>query len=179
MIASAEDSFRVGRYPISAVPSKEVVVRAVMQRVREARVLVDGAVVGAIAAGWVVLLGVGPDDTEATADEVVEKMIHLRAFEDADGKMNRSSVDVGAEFLVVSQFTLYAAVARGRRPSFTGAAPPDRAAKLVDQVVAGLRAGGARVATGRFGTVMEVVLVNQGPVTIVLTTDGWEKNVGR
>lgn len=153
--------------------------RAVMQRVSQARVQVDGSDVGAIGAGWLVLLGVGPDDTDAAADEVVDKMIHLRAFEDADGKMNRSAKDVEAEFLIVSQFTLYADVARGRRPSFTGAAPAGVASTLVDRVVRGLRASGFRVATGRFGALMEVALVNQGPVTIVLTTDGWEKNVGR
>lgn len=147
--------------------------RVVLQRVRQARVLVDGAEIGAIGRGWAVLLGIGPDDTEAEAARLVEKIVTLRAFEDEAGKMNLSALDTGAEFLVVSQFTLYADLARGRRPSFTGAAPPDRAAPLVERFAALLRQRGFRVVTGRFGAHMLVEIHNDGPVTFVLATDPW------
>jgi D-tyrosyl-tRNA(Tyr) deacylase len=147
--------------------------RVVLQRVRQARVLVDGAEIGAIGRGWAVLLGIGPDDTEAEAARLVEKIVTLRAFEDEAGKMNLSALDIGAEFLVVSQFTLYADLARGRRPSFTGAAPPDRAAPLVERFAALLHQRGFRVVTGRFGAHMLVEIHNDGPVTFVLATDPW------
>lgn len=148
--------------------------RAVLQRVTRARVLVDGEEIGAIGLGWVVLLGVGPNDTEAIAEQLVEKIVSLRAFEDADGKMNLSARDVGAAFLVISQFTLYADLRHGRRPSFTDAAPPVLAAPLVDHVVNALRRRGFVVATGRFGALMDVELVNHGPVTFILSLPGGE-----
>ena len=145
--------------------------RAVCQRVSRASVTVDGEVVGEIGLGWLVLLGVGPNDDEAVAARMADKIVGLRVFEDEDGKMNRSIVDVGGAMLVVSQFTLYADTSRGRRPGFTGAAPPAVAAPLVERLAELVRARGLTVATGRFGAMMEVALVNHGPVTIVLTDE--------
>ena len=147
--------------------------RVVMQRVSRARVLVGDQEVGAIGLGWALLLGIGPEDGEATAVQMVDKIVTLRCFEDARGKMNLSAGDVGAEFLVVSQFTLYADLSRGRRPSFVGAAPPAVAEPLVERFASLLRGRGFRVATGRFGAMMDVELVNQGQVTLVLSTDRW------
>jgi len=144
--------------------------RALLQRVTEAAVAVDGETIGRIARGWLVLLGVGRDDTEAVAATLAEKVALLRCFEDDQGKTNLSATDVGAEFLVVSQFTLYADTSRGRRPGFTNAAPPDDARRLVDHFVAALRERGFRVETGRFGAHMAVSLVNDGPFTIWLDT---------
>jgi D-tyrosyl-tRNA(Tyr) deacylase len=134
---------------------------------------VAGELLGAIGSGWMVLLGIGPADGPAEAALLVDKIAGLRVFEDESGKMNLAAADVGAEFLVVSQFTLYADTSRGRRPGFTRAAPPDVAEPLVERVVQLLRARGFTVAGGRFGAAMAVELVNQGPVTIVLSTDGW------
>src|SRR5438874_558169 len=145
--------------------------RAVCQRVKRAHVTVDGELVGAIGAGWMVLLGVGPNDDEATAARMADKIVGLRIFEDAAGKMNRSVLDVGGEVLLVSQFTLYADTSRGRRPGFTGAAPPAIAEPLVERVADLMRERGLTVATGRFGALMEVELVNHGPVTIILTDE--------
>ena len=145
--------------------------RAVCQRVSRASVTVDGEVVGEIGHGWMVLLGVGPNDDEATAARVADKIVGLRVFEDADGKMNRSVADVGGAVLLVSQFTLYADTSRGRRPGFTGAAPPAIAEPLVNRLAELIRERGLTVATGRFGTMMTVELVNHGPVTIVLTDE--------
>ncbi len=147
--------------------------RVVMQRVSRARVLVEGREVGAIGMGRALLLGIGPQDDERTAAGMADKVAALRCFEDAAGKMNLSATDVGAEFLVVSQFTLYADLSRGRRPSFVGAAPPAVAEPLVERFAALLRERGFRVATGRFGAMMDVELTNQGPVTLVLSTDAW------
>ncbi len=147
--------------------------RAVCQRVSRARVTVGGEVVSAIGLGWLILLGIGPRDDEAAADRLVDKIALLRVFEDEAGKMNLSAVDVGADVLLVSQFTLYADVSRGRRPGFSGAAPPDLAEPLVERVAELLRERGLTVGTGRFGAMMDVELTNHGPVTIVLTTDGW------
>ena len=147
--------------------------RAVCQRVSRARVLIDGDVVGSIGPGWAILLGIGPNDTDATAAELVEKIATLRVFEDDAGKMNLSASDVRAEMLVVSQFTLYADLSRGRRPSFVGAAPPAVAEPLVERFVELLRNRGFKTDTGRFGAMMDVELVNDGPVTIVLSTDSW------
>lgn len=149
--------------------------RAVCQRVSRARVLVDGEVVGAIGAGWLVLLGIGPADTVATASALADKLANLRVFDDADGKMNLAAADVAAQFLVVSQFTLYADTSRGRRPSFIGAAPPAVAAPLVEVFAEHLRRLGFTVATGRFGSTMDVELTNQGPVTILLESDTLQK----
>jgi len=145
--------------------------RAVCQRVSRASVIVDGEVVGEIGLGWLVLLGVGPNDDEAVAGRMADKIVGLRVFEDEDGKMNRSVVNVGGAVLLVSQFTLYADVSHGRRPGFTGAAPPSVAEPLVERVANLMRDLGVTVETGRFGAVMEVSLVNHGPVTIVLTDE--------
>ena len=147
--------------------------RALLQRTSGARVRVDDAVVGEVGAGLVVLLGVGPADDEATADALARRVTELRIFDDPDGRTNLSLLDVGGEVLVVSQFTLYADTRRGRRPGFTGAAPPEQAERLYLRFAAALRALGVRVATGRFGAVMAVELVNDGPFTIWLdTADG-------
>jgi D-tyrosyl-tRNA(Tyr) deacylase len=145
--------------------------RAVCQRVSHASVTVDGQVIGEIGHGWMVLLGVGPHDDEPTAARIAEKIVGLRVFADEAGKMNRSVMDVDGAVLLVSQFTLYADTSRGRRPGFTGAAPPAIAEPLVERVAALIRERGLAVATGRFGAHMEVALVNDGPVTIVLTDE--------
>ncbi len=144
--------------------------RIVAQRVTQASVTIDGAVMASIGPGLLLLVGVGHSDTEATALDLAEKVARLRVFGDDAGKMNRSALDSGAAMLVVSQFTLYADTTRGRRPSFVGAAPPDLAAPLVARFAAALAALGLTVAQGRFGAHMQVALVNDGPVT--LTLDG-------
>jgi D-tyrosyl-tRNA(Tyr) deacylase len=143
-------------------------VRAVVQRVREARVLVDDEPVGAIGAGLCVLLGVAREDDEAAAGRLAGKVARLRVFENEEGKFDRSLLDVGGAALVVSQFTLIADTAKGNRPSFSGAAPPEEAERLYEAFCAALRETGIRVETGRFGARMAVELVNDGPVTIVL-----------
>jgi D-tyrosyl-tRNA(Tyr) deacylase len=142
--------------------------RAVLQRVAEARVSVDDATVGEIARGWLVLLGVGHGDTDATAVALADKAAGLRCFEDPDGKTNLSATDVNAEWLVVSQFTLLADTSRGRRPGFTNAAPPEVASRLVNRFEARLVEQGFIVASGKFGAHMRVSLVNDGPFTVVL-----------
>ena len=142
--------------------------RAVVQRVTQAAVTVDGEIVGSIGAGLLVLLGVGAGDTEAEARWLAHKVANLRIFSDAEGKMNLSVQAIGGSVLVVSQFTLYGDIRRGFRPSFTGAALPDVAAPLVEVFCAGLRAAEIPVATGIFGAHMDVALVNDGPVTILL-----------
>ena len=142
--------------------------RAVCQRVSGARVRVDGDVVGEIGMGWALLLGCGPDDDEATAAALVDKIAGLRVFEDEAGKMNRSASDLGAEFLVVSQFTLYADTRKGRRPSWQDAAPAEVAEPLVEEVIAELRRRGCEVATGVSGARMQVCSVNEGPMTLLL-----------
>jgi len=143
--------------------------RAVVQRVTQARVEVDGAEVSAIGAGLLVLLGVGRDDAEADADYLAEKVAGLRIFPDQEQRMNRSVKEVDGEVLVISQFTPYGDVRRGRRPSFVEAAPPERARDLYGRFVEALRARGVRnVATGEFQAMMDVSLVNAGPVTILL-----------
>lgn len=146
--------------------------RAVVQRVARASVAVDGAVVGSIGPGLCVLVGVTHDDGEADAALLAAKLAGLRIFPDEQGLMNRSATETAGGVLVVSQFTLYGDAARGRRPSFTRAAPPEVAAPLVDSLVRHLESAGLDVATGRFGAAMEVDLVNQGPVTILLETTG-------
>jgi D-aminoacyl-tRNA deacylase len=143
-----------------------VPVRALIQRVIEASVEVDGERLGAIGAGLLVLVAAGADDGQDEPARLAGKVARLRIFADADGRMNRSLLDVGGEALVVSQFTLYADVSRGNRPGFTGAAPPEVGAPLVDAFAAELRELGVPVATGRFGAHMRVHLVNDGPVTI-------------
>jgi D-tyrosyl-tRNA(Tyr) deacylase len=142
--------------------------RAVIQRVSRAKVTVNEAAVGEIGPGLLVLLGVGAGDTRAEADYLAEKTIGLRIFEDAGGKMNLSIVDTGGALLVVSQFTLYGDVRRGKRPSFDAAAPPQQARELYQYFVEKIRAVGLRCETGRFQEMMQVELVNEGPVTILL-----------
>lgn len=149
--------------------------RAVIQRVSRAEVRVDGEVVGAISQGLLILLGVGQGDTAAEARLLVEKIAHLRIFSDAEGKFNHSALEVGAAFLVVSQFTLYADTRRGRRPGFTGAALPDGAAPLVERFMQEARVLGLAVAGGKFGAHMEVELVNDGPVTILLDSEDFKQ----
>jgi len=142
--------------------------RAVVQRVSQARVAVDGDVVGAIGRGLCVLLGVGAADTERDADRLCRKVVALRVFEDDAGRFAHSVDEVGGALLVVSQFTLYADTTKGRRPSFTGAAPPPLAESLYERFVAQARGGPVPVETGRFRARMALELVNDGPVTLVL-----------
>ncbi|MBO9342062.1 MAG: D-tyrosyl-tRNA(Tyr) deacylase [Roseiflexus sp.] len=142
--------------------------RAVVQRVSQASVTVGDEVVGAIGQGLLILLGIGVGDSEAEARLLAEKTANLRIFADEEGRFNRSLLDIGGEALVVSQFTLYADTRRGRRPSFSNAAPPEIAAPLVDVFASELRRLGVAVNTGRFGAMMRVALVNDGPVTILL-----------
>jgi D-tyrosyl-tRNA(Tyr) deacylase len=146
-------------------------VRALLQRTTGAAVQVDGKVVAEIGLGLLILVGVGPSDTEASADDLARKTAELRIFRDDDGRTNRSLLDVGGAALVVSQFTLFADTRRGRRPGFTGAAPPEAAERLYLRFAESLRALGVSVATGRFGAEMTVTLVNDGPFTIWLDTD--------
>lgn len=142
--------------------------RAVVQRVSRAEVRVGGEVVGSIAQGLCVLVGVTADDDAARAERLGTKLARLRIFADDDGKMNRSVADVGGSVLVISQFTLYGDASRGNRPSFVAAAPPDVAEPLIGHVVRHLEALGVPTATGRFRADMAVELVNDGPVTIVV-----------
>jgi D-tyrosyl-tRNA(Tyr) deacylase len=142
--------------------------RAVVQRVSRARVTVGSEITGEIGRGLLVLLGVGAGDTRADADYLADKTIGLRVFEDAGGKMNLSVAEVAGAVLVVSQFTLYGDARRGKRPSFDAAAPPDEARELYEYFVEKIRAAGLRSETGRFQEMMQVELVNEGPVTILL-----------
>lgn len=145
--------------------------RAVIQRVKRAKVTVDGETTGEIGTGWLVLLGIAPTDTQKQIDRLAEKVANLRAFSDDEGKMNRSVQDVGGAVLAVSQFTLYGDCRKGRRPSFIGAAPPAIAEPLYEAFVVALKMLGIPVATGRFAADMQVELVNDGPVTFVLDPD--------
>ena len=140
--------------------------RAVVTRVSSASVAIDGNTVGAIEKGYLVLLGVGPSDTEAVADKLAEKICNLRVFEDENGKMNLNLEQVGGSLLVVSQFTLYADTS-SRRPGLTGAAKPDLAVPLYERFMETCRARGFRVEHGEFGADMQVASVNDGPVTIL------------
>src|SRR5919202_4505581 len=142
--------------------------RAVLQRVTRARVIVEAETVGEIGSGLVVLLGIAGDDTEQDVKYLAEKIAALRVFEDADGRMNLSVVETGGALLIVSQFTLYGDVRRGRRPSWSEAAPPEVAEALYESFVAEARRLVGRVATGSFRRMMQVELVNDGPVTIML-----------
>ena len=142
--------------------------KAVVQRVSRAEVRVDGVVTGRIGRGLVVLLGVGRDDTERDGDYLLDKVVGLRIFADAEGKMNLSLEQAGGGLLVVSQFTLYGDTRKGRRPSFIDAAPPERAVALYDRFVEQARARGLEVGAGVFQAMMEVELVNDGPVTLIV-----------
>ena len=142
--------------------------RALVQRVSRASVSIDGRETAETGPGLLILLGVSKDDTEEDAAYLVEKTVNLRVFADEEGRFSKSAVDVGAEFLVVSQFTLYADTRKGRRPDFTQAAPPDIAERLYETAVELFRGRGLKVETGRFGEYMQVELLNDGPVTIML-----------
>jgi D-aminoacyl-tRNA deacylase len=142
--------------------------KAMLQRVSRASVAVSGEVVGQIGKGLLVLLGVEQGDTEADAQQLADKTIQLRIFDDADGKMNLSLAEVGGAMLVVSQFTLLGDCRKGRRPSFVDAAPPEMAEKLYETFIAAVGTQGVPVATGKFRAMMQVELVNDGPVTILL-----------
>ena len=145
--------------------------RAVLQRVSEASVVVDGSIVGTCGKGFLVLLGVSPTDTPAEAIRLWNKIRNLRVFKDEDGKMNLSLIDIGGEVLVVSQFTLFADCRKGNRPSFTGAARPELAVPLYEHFCGLAEADVSHVGRGVFGAEMQVSLVNDGPVTIWLDTD--------
>ena len=144
--------------------------KTIVQRVDQASVSVDGEVIGQIGVGLLVLVGAGRADTTADAEALAGKVVGLRIFPDEDGRFNRSLIDVGGAMLVVSQFTLYADVRRGRRPSFTEAARPEQAEQLVEEFVEAVRALDVEVATGRFGAMMEVDLRNNGPFTLMVET---------
>jgi len=145
--------------------------RAVVTRVSSASVAIDGEIVGAIDKGYLVLLGVGPNDTEAVCDKLAEKICNLRVFEDENGKMNRNLEQVGGSLLVISQFTLYADTS-SRRPGFSHAAKPDLAVPLYERFMDQCRQRGFRVEHGQFGADMKVASVNDGPVTILYDTEG-------
>ena len=142
--------------------------RAVIQRVKESSVHSKGRLIGSTGPGLLVLLGVAREDSPGDTDYLVNKISNLRIFEDENGKMNRSLLETGGDMMVVSQFTLLADCRKGRRPSFIGAAQPDAATRLYDDFVTKVRDLGITVATGRFGAMMEVALINDGPVTIII-----------
>jgi len=142
--------------------------RAVIQRVKESSVKIENQVIGRTGCGLLVLLGVAQDDSRADADYLVNKIANLRLFEDQMGKMNHSLLETGGDMMIVSQFTLLADCRKGRRPSFVEAAEPQVAAELYEYLVKQVRSLGITVATGRFRTMMEVALINEGPVTIIL-----------
>jgi D-tyrosyl-tRNA(Tyr) deacylase len=145
--------------------------RAVVQRVKRAEVRIAEEVVGRIGFGLAVLLGVGKNDTEATGEAIAEKIANLRVFDDDQGRMNRSLLETGGQALCVSQFTLYGDCRKGRRPSYDQAAPPEQALLLYESFVASLRKLGIHTETGRFRAMMDVELVNDGPVTLLLNSD--------
>ena len=142
--------------------------RAVLQRVSRAQVEVEGCVTGSIAAGLVVLLGIHREDTESDLAWLVEKIVHLRIFDDEQGLMNRSLIDIHGELLIVSQFTLHGDCRKGRRPAWTSAAPPDVARRLYDDFITACRQRGISTQTGVFQAMMDLTLTNAGPVTILL-----------
>jgi D-aminoacyl-tRNA deacylase len=145
--------------------------RAVVQRVSSARIIVDGKIVGQIAAGLMVLLAVGREDTAATAESMAERIVNLRIFSDAEGKMNRSLLDTGGALLAASQFTLYGDVREGRRPSFIQAAPSELGRELYQEFVRAVARRGVHVETGVFQSHMSVELINDGPVTILVDSE--------
>jgi D-tyrosyl-tRNA(Tyr) deacylase len=142
--------------------------RAVIQRVSRAQVSIDGEIVGRIDRGLMVLLGITHSDAPADARWLAEKIVGLRIFNDADGKMNLGLIDIGGAVLVVSQFTLYGDAQKGRRPSFVAAARPEQAIPLYEEFINGIKALGVPVETGRFGAMMDVELINEGPVTLII-----------
>jgi len=144
--------------------------RAVIQRVKNAEVKIDGKIVGKIGKGLLVLLAVHQDDTEDKIERLATKIINLRIFADKDDKMNLSIKDVGGEILVVSQFTLYGDISKGNRPSFIESAKPDKAVPYYEKFVEKIKVSGLKTATGEFGAMMEVSLINDGPVTIIIDT---------
>jgi D-tyrosyl-tRNA(Tyr) deacylase len=145
--------------------------RAVVQRVSRAEVRVGERIVGGIASGLVVLVGIGSEDSREAGEWLAEKIVHLRVFDDAQGKMNLSLLETSGAVLCISQFTLYGDCRKGRRPSYDGAAPPEAARSLYESFVESLRARGVRVETGEFRAMMEVELVNDGPVTLLLDSE--------
>ena len=145
--------------------------RAVVQRVHSARIRVESECVGEMGEGLLALVGVGRNDTEEQAEDLARKLVHLRVFKDEAERMNRSLIETGGQLGVVSQFTLYGDVRRGRRPSYTDAAPPQQAEPLIRAVVDAATAAGVSVITGRFRAMMDVELVNAGPVTILIDTE--------
>jgi len=145
--------------------------RAVIQRVKRAEVRVNAQAVGAVGEGMLVLLGVGKEDTPETARSLADKVVNLRIFDDDEGRMNRSLLEIGAGLLCVSQFTLYGDCRKGRRPSYDRAAPPEKARQLYETFVGAVRAAGINVATGQFQAMMDVELVNDGPVTLLLDSE--------
>jgi len=145
--------------------------KIVLQRVKEASVSVDNEIVGRIASGMLILLGVGKDDAASDVDSLVEKVSQLRIFEDEEGKMNLSAGDVKGEFLVVSQFTLYGDCRKGRRPSFDAAADPQKGEALYNLFVDQLKARNFKVEAGRFRAMMDVALINDGPVTFIIDSE--------
>src|SRR5205823_13042358 len=159
------------RAPLRCAPGRGYTrnpMRAVLQRVSEARVRIDGEVVGEIGRGLLVLLGIAPGDAPEQTEWLADKIVGLRVFEDDEGKMNRDVTEVGGGVLIVSQFTLYGDCRKGRRPSFIEAAPPAVAVPLYAAFIDAVRARGVPVATGRFGAMMQVELVNDGPVTLIV-----------
>ena len=152
-------------------PGGHAGVRALLQRTSGASVAVAGETVSSIGPGLVVLLGVGPADDDGTVGSLARRIVELRIFRDSEGRTNHSLLEVGGAVLLISQFTLFADTRRGRRPGFTGAAPPELAERLYDRMAADLRKLGVEVATGRFGAEMAVQLTNDGPFTIWLDTD--------
>jgi len=145
--------------------------RSVVQRVKRAAVVVNGETVGRISAGLLILLAVGQEDGEDDLTWMVDKLVGLRIFEDEDGKMNRSVLDVSGEILMVSQFTLYGDCRSGKRPSFTTAAPPEQAKALYERAVESIRSRGMKVETGIFQAQMDVELINDGPVTLLIDSE--------
>ena len=145
--------------------------RAVLTRVKHASVTIDGTVAGKIGEGFLILLGIGPEDNEAVCDKLCDKLLSLRIFEDDNEKMNRGLEDVNGEVLIVSQFTLYGNCKKGRRPDFFGAAKPDLAIPLYERFVQRCRDSGFHTETGEFGAYMQVESLNDGPVTLVVDTD--------
>ncbi len=144
--------------------------RAVVQRVRSASITVDGELIGEMGQGLLALVGVGREDTTVEAEELARRMVHLRVFEGDDGRMNRSLLEIEGTLGVVSQFTLFGDARKGRRPSFAAAAPAEQAAPLIESVAAAARREAVRVMTGRFRAMMDVALINSGPVTILMDT---------